>query len=778
MSFELLYTSAPAGLKPGTRGFTTVQCTDGIPSNVALRLETLSGYRHLFPPSDPRASENPVCYSHLRVPIAGKPTSVVSRIADYGADYSGRTNKIAHHVVLEPSELTEAGPGWLVRQKNFLRDAWDGTTRLLPAGPVIPSGNSALRVCESWQAITGDAGWGGYLADAIEGSSGKPIWIVFRIDQSSYLPLLIEEALTLLPPQHRWQATFTTYYTNLPPEVECRIRCVVAGSEEAKLAPTRGVVIDNSRPSPVLTSTPRVEAARTGVAVAKIPPVQSSVQRSATGRGPRYLSVEDGAGESLWPDDEIRLAPPAVRASQSVPPAIKNAKDSGPPKIKLPPQVDEKRGVSALLAANGAFIAGLLLLLTIAAIAIAIAYQLSESKQQLASPGAFKTSSSGDTGIKISADGNDSRVANFENDSSEVTEEQRDLIKGEGGIQRRDDTAEEKNASPIDKQDDLNKSPGKEDSRKGQAIPAEDDDRTSSEPKEDEQSAAAGVKERSVGGKPIQSEVPIESTKTSLDYKREVPVNVKNVTDSLPLIRFSVLQLFEITSSARSVLQFNAKFSCKSKLETYPKGCTWMTEEKRGVCQLINRVPGRNDVEEGKPIELSGRHNVQITLRPNPRSAAGFQEIDAEIELPLGTDGSLCLIDLKQLEEIRKEYRQIADSLRSKPGLWERLDATTSKKVIRQLSFIGGFSEPPSSQAELMKVDAESIGREVERITNSIDGVRMKVEGLCNRKEINGGVVTFSCPPRGGVAGEVSGTKSKDVTVELSFEIEFYWDWK
>jgi hypothetical protein len=424
MSFELLYTSAPAGLKPGTRGFTTVQCTDGIPSNVALRLETLSGYRHLFPPSDPRASENPVCYSHLRVPIAGKPTSVISRIADYGADYSGRTNKIAHHVVLEPSELTEAGPGWLTRQKNFLRDAWDGTTRLLPAGPVIPSGSLALRVCESWKAITGDAGWGGYLADAIEGSSGKPVWIVFRIDQSSYLPLLIEEALALLPPQDRWQATFSTYYTNLPPEVECRIRCVVAGSEEAKLAATRGVVIDISRPSPVLTSTPRVEAARTGIAVANIPPVQRSAQSSATGRGSSNPLVEANEGESLWPDDEIRLAPPTVRASQGGPPAIKSAKGSGPPKVKLPPQVDEKRGVSALLVANGAFIAGLLLLLTIAAVAIPKAYQHSKSKQQLASPGAFSR-------------GSDERTLNLnygaDNSSNPV-------LQGESGNQSRSST--------------------------------------------------------------------------------------------------------------------------------------------------------------------------------------------------------------------------------------------------------------------------------------------------------------------------------------------------
>ena len=147
MSFELLYTSAPAGLKPGTRGFTTVLCTAGIPPNVAQRLETLSGYRHVFSTQDPRDSENPVCYSHLRVPVAGRPTSVLSRIAAYGVDYSGRTNKIAHHVVLESEELVEAGPAWLLRQPHVLRHEWDRSNQVIPRGPVIPVGKSRLQIC-------------------------------------------------------------------------------------------------------------------------------------------------------------------------------------------------------------------------------------------------------------------------------------------------------------------------------------------------------------------------------------------------------------------------------------------------------------------------------------------------------------------------------------------------------------------------------------------------------------------------------------------------------
>ena len=54
MSQELIYTSAPRGLRPGSRGFCTVMRTEGLPEPVVNRLEALSGYRHAFAPQTPR----------------------------------------------------------------------------------------------------------------------------------------------------------------------------------------------------------------------------------------------------------------------------------------------------------------------------------------------------------------------------------------------------------------------------------------------------------------------------------------------------------------------------------------------------------------------------------------------------------------------------------------------------------------------------------------------------------------------------------------------------
>ncbi len=165
MSHELHYTSAPHGLKPGSRGFCTVACTAHLPAHLADRLEGLSGYRPVFPPGDPAADRNPVAWSHLTLRLPAGPTvSILSRVAAAGLDYTDRTNKYAHHVVLEPSERPRGGPAWLLSQPGFLQTSWDGPPRLIPEGRRPPAGDRPPGICASWAAQTGDAGWAGVIA--------------------------------------------------------------------------------------------------------------------------------------------------------------------------------------------------------------------------------------------------------------------------------------------------------------------------------------------------------------------------------------------------------------------------------------------------------------------------------------------------------------------------------------------------------------------------------------------------------------------------------------
>src|ERR1700678_3159054 len=104
MTQELFYTSAPRGLQPGSTGFCTVAETRGLSPLLRERLEDLSGYRELFPPHDARAGQNPVAWSHSRFTIQGKSVSVLSRVGAAGVDHSQRTNKFAHHVVIDAQE--------------------------------------------------------------------------------------------------------------------------------------------------------------------------------------------------------------------------------------------------------------------------------------------------------------------------------------------------------------------------------------------------------------------------------------------------------------------------------------------------------------------------------------------------------------------------------------------------------------------------------------------------------------------------------------------------
>ncbi len=314
MSAELLYTSAPQGLKPGSRGFSTVMHTAGLPSNMASRLESLSGYRHVFAPNHPQASSNPVCYSHLKFVVGSKQVSILSRIADYGIDYTQRTNKLAHHVVLESTELPAAGPAWLISQPGFMRNNWNGTCQILPAGPNVPRADASAAVCHNWQAVMGDAGWGGILADAFLSSDPKPTWVIFELHQSPLLMSLIQESIALLSPPDRWRATFSTYVTNLPPEADCKVRCVLAGSDEARQVAARGKVLLLSRPMTLETSSVMIQLARTGQAARSVPaPLPAPVPAPSPRLAPAPTAPDPFENDSADFDQfELQLAEPDV----------------------------------------------------------------------------------------------------------------------------------------------------------------------------------------------------------------------------------------------------------------------------------------------------------------------------------------------------------------------------------------------------------------------------------------------------------------------------------
>jgi hypothetical protein len=182
-------------------------------------------------------------------------------------DYSQRSNKLAHHVILESAELPDGGPAWSLSQPGFLEDRWDGEVRFLPKGRVPLQGDAAQfapSVCRHWQELTGDGGWAGVLADSFEKDTQRQVYLIFAPGMD-LLPLVVE-ALGLLPTRKRWLVTFSTYFTNLPQGIPCLWRFVLKDSPEAANAgrlPGQEV-INLCEPLGKPASSELVEFARTG----------------------------------------------------------------------------------------------------------------------------------------------------------------------------------------------------------------------------------------------------------------------------------------------------------------------------------------------------------------------------------------------------------------------------------------------------------------------------------------------------------------------------------
>ncbi|MBE3071147.1 MAG: hypothetical protein IMZ66_13010, partial [Planctomycetes bacterium] len=221
MSSEMVYTSAPRGLKPHASGFCTVAATADMPAPLLGRLETLSGYEFRFDLSDAHAHLSPVNFAHTRLAAGDETLSVLSRVAFCGADHTGRASKIAHHVLLDADERLPGGPAWMLARMDgaVFRTEWTEEPRRLarqslrtrlPAEPPPPAPAAA------WQRLKGDAGWAGVLARAFRERPDVPAFVLFA--PGTDVLTLFAEALAVLPPAERWNVGFATYYTVLPPD--------------------------------------------------------------------------------------------------------------------------------------------------------------------------------------------------------------------------------------------------------------------------------------------------------------------------------------------------------------------------------------------------------------------------------------------------------------------------------------------------------------------------------------------------------------------------------
>jgi len=262
MAQELLFTSAPKGLKPGSSGPCVVQMSDSMPPLLMQRLEAISVHRVVGDGQEPIPA-----LSHVLVDMNGMRRHVVSRVAHAGTDHAGRPNRLAHHLVLHGEELGLAGPAWLVQQPMF-KTAWDGRVAYLEGEAWLPEGpTQPVHLCANWKTVAGDAGWAGVVAEAALVPSPKPVWVIHR--RNVPVLALLDEVVSVVPPRERWKITFSTQFTQPLPSAECTIRFCLAGTDAAHAAlHAEGLVLDLSSPGRLERSGGLVAVARSGRAAA------------------------------------------------------------------------------------------------------------------------------------------------------------------------------------------------------------------------------------------------------------------------------------------------------------------------------------------------------------------------------------------------------------------------------------------------------------------------------------------------------------------------------
>jgi len=275
MAFELVYTSAPSGIKTGATGFCVVACTRGMGPRLISVLEGLTAYKPVYPHYHANAWDNPVSCSHYIANINGAITHILSRTCFNGVDHTQRSNKLASFLTLniQEAETAAGGPASLFLIPDMFKDAsWKIEPEMFPAAKAVPRTSAACRKCTLWETLTGDAGWGGVLAERYVQNPQQPVYIVFDPLKHKNMIELLNESLALLPQELKWQVTFSSYFSTLPAGMTCTWRCCTPDADclvSARRTPGT-LIIDLTQPLPAAPDGEYTDIARTGVKKEKV----------------------------------------------------------------------------------------------------------------------------------------------------------------------------------------------------------------------------------------------------------------------------------------------------------------------------------------------------------------------------------------------------------------------------------------------------------------------------------------------------------------------------
>ncbi len=203
MAWQLIYTSAPRLLEAGRSGFGTVARHRQISPLLVSAIERASQFARL-----PGLGSARVIYCHRIVAVSGGRFHVLSCIRDSGADYTGRTNHLAHHVIAESREVAALGsrgasPADVLLGMRWL-SAWDEAPRFLEVADEIALAHFPPAGGDAWGETTGDARHAWLL---VSGEASRGAFLLFN--PGTDLRALFAESLRLAP-DRLWQIPFST----------------------------------------------------------------------------------------------------------------------------------------------------------------------------------------------------------------------------------------------------------------------------------------------------------------------------------------------------------------------------------------------------------------------------------------------------------------------------------------------------------------------------------------------------------------------------------------
>ena len=259
MAWQLIYTSAPRSLEAGRSGFGTVARHREISPLLVTAIERASQFSRL-----PGLDNARVIFSHRIVTVAGGRFHVLSAIRDAGADYTGRTNHLAHHLIVEAREIARLGPDGPSPADVLLAmpwtESWKDAPRYLDAAEEVDLAAVHPANGGAWAVLTGDAAHASLLASG-EASRGAYIIAPVAVD----LRRIFAESLRLAP-DRLWQITFTTSLQPSDEPADFRWIGIEANSPIASQAATSGrPVLDFSTRASVLAALAAPVAERASV---------------------------------------------------------------------------------------------------------------------------------------------------------------------------------------------------------------------------------------------------------------------------------------------------------------------------------------------------------------------------------------------------------------------------------------------------------------------------------------------------------------------------------